>query len=427
LTTIAQSRAGYRPLDIQPLICLLVFLALFAGCQGGRYYMANRLQELGIASSLALFALGTWRGMFLLDLQTWRNWFLKPVGLIIGIMGVSSLAFFFNYGGNPLYSFFSGREFLLGFMGPGMYLLCRSGFPIATLEKILRFTLIALMVNYLFFYFTMDLKAAFFSSDHTVSNLVTYDDWRGFRLKPPLFAIMVGLMSALIGLGQARSFWAWLLSLSVLSVAIYIWSIVMFRSTLATMTLSMLLYPVLFASRDRIPLMIVVCPLGILLAPLIFQVMLDVFLGSDGGAIRSKAFALAFEHIPGHFMFGAGEDNAYGSTYQDIVAPYFYPDDIGLVGTLYKYGAAGAFLYLFMHFKIWRTLWAANIRHVEKHGRINALMWGLFMWLTALAFNLVLNPGLAYAQGITLASTGFALASLHLIPDEAAQPAPRDG
>ena len=157
----------------------------------------------------------------------------------------------------------------------------------------------------------------------------------------------------------------------------------------------------------------------ILILPLAFQVMLDGFLGSDGGTIRSKAFALALEQIPGHVLFGAGEDNAYGATYEDIVAPYFYPDDIGLVGTLYKYGVVGAFLYLFMHFKIWRRLWSANMWHVELHGRINPLLWGIFMWLTALAFNLVLNPGLAYAQGITLASLGFALASLHLSPGKA--------
>ena len=53
-------------------------------------------------------------------------------------------------------------------------------------------------------------------------------------------------------------------------------------------------------------------------------------------------------------------------------------------------------------------------KFIEVHGRINPQLWAIFMWLTALAFNLVLNPGLAYAQGITLASTGFALASLHL-------------
>jgi hypothetical protein len=407
---------------MHPLLCLLLFIALFAGCQGGRYVMANRLQELGIASALALFALGGWRGFFCLDKENWLAWILKPVCLIFGVMGVSSLAFYVNHGGNPVYSFFSAREFLLAFTGPGIYLLCRTGLPVASVEKTLRFTIVALMLNYLYFYFTMDLKAAFFSSDHTVSNLVTYDDWRGFRLKPPLFAIMVGLMAALISLGQSRSPGSWALSLFILGTAIYIWSIVMFRSTLATMLLAMLLYPLLLASRNRVPLLVVLCPLVILLLPVLFQAMLDVFLGSDGGNIRSKAFQLAFEQIPRHPIFGAGEDNAYGATYQDIVAPYFYPDDIGLVGTVYKYGVLGALLYLFMHFKLWQRLWAANIQYVSSRGRINPLLWGIFMWLTALAFNLVLNPGLAYAPGITLASTGFALASLYL-PSRA--PAPR--
>ena len=376
--------------------------------------MANRLQELGIFSALALMVLGTWRGFFQLDMATLKAWVFKPMYLVFGIMIISSLAFYANYGGNALYSFFSAREFMLAFMGPGVYLLCRTGLPIAVFERTVSFALIALMLNYLVFYFTLDLKSLFFSTDHTLSNLVTYDDWRGFRLKPPLFAIMVGLMAALIGVGQSRSILSWVVSLSVISIAVYIWSIVMFRSTLATMALAMCLYPVVFASRNRIPLVVVLSPLIILGLPVGFELMLDVFLGSDGGSLRKKAFELAFEQIPGHFFFGAGEDNAYGISYQDIVAPYFYPDDIGLVGTLYKYGAVGAFLYLYMHFKIWSRLWAANIQFTRNHGHLNPLLWGIFMWLTAMAFNLVLNPGLAYAQGITLASIGFALASLHL-------------
>jgi hypothetical protein len=414
LTVDGSAPAGYRPLDIQPLICVLLFLAIFAGCGGGRYYMANRLQELGIFSALALMVLGTWRSLFQLDMDAWKAWVFKPLFLVFGIMGISSLAFYTNYGGNPLYSFFSAREFMLAFMGPGIYLLCKTGFPLNVVDKTVRFALIALMVNYLFFYFTLDLKSLFFSTDHTLSNLVTYDDWRGFRLKPPLFAIMVGLMAAVIGVGQSRRLLSLTISLSIMGIAIYIWSIVMFRSTLATMILAMCLYPVVFASKNRIPLVIVLSPLIILCLPVGFELMLDVFLGSDGGSLRKKAFLLAFEQIPGHFLFGAGEDNAYGATYQDIVAPYFYPDDIGFIGTMYKYGIVGAFLYLYMHFKIWSRLWAANIRFNQVHGYLNPQLWAIFMWLTAMAFNLVLNPGLAYAQGITIASIGFALASLHL-------------
>ncbi|MEH6911617.1 MAG: hypothetical protein V7459_13600 [Oceanicoccus sp.] len=405
---------GFRPVNLQVVICVLIFLAIFAGCQGGRYYMSNRLQELGIFSGLALMVLGSWRAFFKLDMGTLKAWVFKPIYLVFGIMLVSSLAFYLNFGGNPLYSFFSAREFMLAFMGPGIYLLCRTGLPIALVERTVRFAFIALMINYLFFYFTLDLPSLFFSTDHTVSNLVSYDDWRGFRLKPPLFAIMVGLMAALIGVGQSRSILSWVASLSVVSIAIYIWSIVMFRSTLAAMALSMFLYPIVFSSRNRIPLVVVLSPLIILCIPIGFELMLDVFLGSDGGSLRKKAFGLAFEHIPGHFFFGAGEDNAYGVSYQDIVAPYFYVDDIGIVGTLYKYGAIGGLLYLYMHFKIWSQLWAANIKFTQVHGRLNPLLWAIFMWLTAMAFNLVLNPGLAYAQGITIASIGFALASLHL-------------
>ncbi|MFT5709723.1 MAG: hypothetical protein ACI8QT_000410 [Halioglobus sp.] len=406
--------AGYRPVNLQHICCILLFIAIFAGCQGGRYYMANRLQELGIFSAMALMVLGSWRAFFQLDMHSLKAWVLKPVFLIFGIMIISSLAFWANYGGNPLYSFFSAREFMLGFVGPGTYLLCRTGLPTILVEKTVRFTLVALMVNYLIFYFSLDLKSLFFSTDHTLSNLVTYDDWRGFRLKPPLFAIMVGLMAAFIGVCQSRKFLSWAISLSVMSIAIYIWSIVMFRSTLATMTLAVCLYPLFFSSKNRIPFVLVLSPILILFSPVGFELMYDLFLSSDGGGLRKKSFELAFEQIPGHFFFGAGEDNAYGVTYQDIVGPYFFTDDIGLVGTLYKYGAVGALLYLYVHFKIWRQLWAANIQFIHVNGCLNPLLWAIFMWLTAMAFNLVLNPGLAYAQGITLASIGLALASLHL-------------
>jgi hypothetical protein len=406
--------AGYRPVNLQHICCILLFIAIFAGCQGGRYYMANRLQELGIFCAIALMVLGSWRAFFTLDMVSLQAWLLKPVFLIFGIMIISSLAFYANYGGDPLYAFFSAREFMLGFTGPGVYLLCRTGLPISLVERIVRFALVALMVNYLIFYFTLDLKALFFSTDHTLSNLVTYDDWRGFRLKPPLFVIMVGLMAALIGVVQSRSFLSWAISLSVMSIAIYIWSIVMFRSTLATMLLAIFLYPLFFSSKNRIPFVLALSPILILCFPICFELMLDLFLASDGGGLRKKSFELAFEHIPGHFFFGAGEDNNYGVTYQGIVAPYFFPDDIGFVGTFYKYGLAGTLLYLYMHFKIWRELWSANIQFTRVNGRLNPLLWAIFMWLTAMAFNLVLNPGLAYAQGITLASIGLALASLHL-------------
>jgi hypothetical protein len=85
------------------------------------------------------------------------------------------------------------------------------------------------------------------------------------------------------------------------------------------------------------------------------------------------------------------------------------------MGVTYKYGVVGLILYLTMHGKIWLRLWSANMDCRAADGRINPLLWGMFIFMTAQTFNLALNPGLAYAQGITLGSLALALASLHRV------------
>ena len=392
----------------------VLFMAVFAGFQGGRYYFANRLQELGIACALLLFVVGSWQALFQLYGQEWRRWVVQPLLLIGGIMGISALVFVINYQGSFLYSLFSAREFLLAFLGPGVYLLCRCGMPIRSVERTIWVALVALIVNYLYFYNTMDLRAAFFSADHTVSNLVTYDAWRGFRLKPPLFAIMIALLGSLALLIQRRGATVKIAASVVVGLSVLIWSIVMFRSMLATMLFAVVLYPILLTHKNRLPLIITLLPLGLILLPAALSFAIEYFLQADGGSIRAKAFARALEHIATHPILGAGEDSAYGQSYQDIVARYFFPSDLGLIGVVYKYGLVGVALYLFMHVKIWLRLWQANICHRERFGRINPLIWGLLMFMTAMSFNLALNPGLAYAQGITAGSLALAIASFYL-------------
>ena len=396
--------------DLHGVELILLFIALFAGCQGGRYYLANRLQELGIASALALFALGAWRGLFRLEFREWRRWVAAPVLLIGGIMLVSASVFALQHEGRLLHSFLSAREFLLGFLGPGVYLLCRTGLPLRSVQRVAWFSIIALMVNYLWFYTTMDLQAAFFSSDHTVSNLVTYDEWRGFRLKPPLFAIMVGLLGALMMIFQARGFWAVVFAAAVLALAAHIWSIVLFRATLATLLLALLVYPLFLARASQAARLFVLAPLILLSLPALAAHALETFQAAEGGGIRARAFLAAFDYLHHHWLLGAGEDSAYGDSYQDIVAPYFFPSDIGLVGTAFKYGLVGVFLYLWMHGKIWLALWRANGHHRARAGRHDPLLWALLLFMTAQTFNLMLNPGLAYAQGITLGALALALA-----------------
>lgn len=396
--------------SLAPLVSLLLFLAIFAGFQGGRYFMANRLQELGVLSALIVFVVCAWLAVFRLPQPQWKRWVYTPVLLVGGIMSVWSAVYALRFGESFLYCLFASREFLLAFLGPAAYLACCSGYPRRSLERVIWLSLLALMLSYLYFYFTLDLKQAFFSLDHTVSNLVTYDEWRGFRLKPPLFAIMLGLLASLVLLRQFRSLGLSVFALAMVSLAIYIWSIVMFRSTLATMLLAVILYPVVLSRRNRVPLLIVAAPLLLLSLPVAVDFALNQFQQAEGAGVRTKSFMIALNHIPQYFFFGVGEDNSFGRTYQDLFGFYFYPSDLGFIGITFKYGVIGACLYLYMHVKIWGTLLVANwdYRDANNH-RLQPLLWGMLIFFTAQTFNLALNPGLAYAQGITMGSLALGL------------------
>ena len=107
-----------RALSLKPFISLMLFIALFAGLQGGRYILSNRLQEVGMLCALMVFAVGAWLTLFRLPTREWHGWVFTPIFLLLGVMLVSATAFAANFGGNPLYNFFAAREFLLGLIGP---------------------------------------------------------------------------------------------------------------------------------------------------------------------------------------------------------------------------------------------------------------------------------------------------------------------
>ena len=399
-------------LSLNPLISLLLLIALFAGLQGGRYFLANRLQEVGIFCALLVFALGAYASLFKLDYDSWKRWVYLPILLLGGIMVVSATTFLVQYGGNLLFNFFSAREFLLGFLGPAVFLIVRAGYPIEKLQSVILFCLLLISLNYLYFYNTMDLRAAFFSSNHTVSALVTYDEWRGFRLKPSMVAVMLSILTGMMLIRQFRSLGSVLFAASLIALAVYIWTIVLFRSTLATMLLGLVIYACFLARPGRLHAALLALPIVVIASPFIVSAAGDFFLGADGGSLRMKSFKLALDTLSSHPILGVGEDSVYGVSYQDIFSKTFFPSDIGLIGVAFKYGLVGVGLYLYMHVLIFVKLWKANIRVRKAEGRTDPILFAFLVLLTAQSFNLVLIAGMAYAQGITIASLSLAYACL---------------
>ena len=401
-----------KVLSIAPIVSFLLFIALFAGFQGGRYMMANRLQEVGTLCALLVFVLGAWLALFRITQSEWKAWVYTPCWLVAGVMVVSSVMFGINFGESVLFSLFSAREFLLAFIGPAIVLIVKSGYPLASLRTVLFATLLALMVNYLFFYHTLDLRAAFFSSDHTISNLVTYDEWRGFRLKPSMVTVMLALLTGVMLVLQRASVGSVLFGFVLVCLAAHIWSIVMFRSTLATMLLGIGIYALFLSKPNRLALLLLTVPVAIIALPMVVQIVGEHFLGADGGSLRLKSYVLAINTIPEYFFLGVGEDNSYGRTYQQLFSRTFYPSDIGIIGVMFKYGLVGLLVYVYVHFLIVFRLWKANIGVRFREGKTDPILWALLILMVAQTLNLPLIAGLGYAQGVTTGSLALAYAYL---------------
>jgi hypothetical protein len=399
-------------ISLTPYLSAMLFLAVFAGFQGGRYFFANRLQELGTFCALLVFAIGAWVTLFKISQAEWKRWVYTPCLLIGAIMVIWSATFGLKFGESLIFSLFASREFLLGFIGPAMYLIVRAGYPLDSLVRVIWMSLLSLLVNYVYFYSTMDLRAAFFASDHTVSALITYDEWRGFRLKPPMFAVMLALLSGTMLLLQRRSVLASLFAIALISLACYIWSIVQFRANLVAMLLSIVIYLVFLIHPRRIKYLLLLAPLGVIATPYVVAQVFSHFQEADGGALRIGSYKMALSQIVNHPLLGVGEDNAYGRTYHDLFSSTFFPSDLGLIGVMFKYGAVGTTLYLYCHFLTWGRLWRTNFLLRCHNGRHDPLLWGMLILMTSQTLNLPLISGLVHAQGITVASVAIAYCAL---------------
>jgi len=180
------------------------------------------------------------------------------------------------------------------------------------------------------------------------------------------------------------------------------------------MILACILYQFLLSHYNRLPLLIASIPVGIV----VIYVVVELLIGgdgvsADGAAVRTKTFAAAIKSIAQQPLWGAGQESAFSISYGQLMGPKFSPDDIGLIGITYQYGLIGLALYLYIHFLVLYRTWKINWEYRQIVGRHEPLVWGLFMWMCAQTFNLVLNPGLSSAKGITVAAIAFALCGIY--------------
>ncbi|MCU7836684.1 MAG: hypothetical protein KZQ83_15720 [gamma proteobacterium symbiont of Taylorina sp.] len=399
-------------ISIKHLIDIALVIIFYAGFQGGKYFLNNRIQELGLALTLMLFLYTATQTALLKKDINWRWWFWSAPLLIIYVMGLSSLIFSINADTFILPSFFAAREFLIILLAPALYFLIQLGYPIERLEKIFISSLIIILINYLFHYYRIVLPEAYFSRGY-MSYIVTYDEWRGYRLKAPTFALFLLTLYASFMLFVKTTTIKKAGWIVILCIAAYIWFLIKARSQMATLGLALIYYPLFFSRPRRISLFLLVSPVGLFLIIALGGVLIDTFMNSDGGTIRAASYAIAWEQIGQYTFFGYGQSSAFTKTYQDIFGAKFFPSDLGIIGITFKYGMTGVLIYIFYNFYLFKRLMWANWFYLYQYKKINPLLCSLFIFLTALSINLILNPGLAYMQGLTVASLAISITGIY--------------
>ncbi|MDZ4189451.1 MAG: O-antigen ligase family protein, partial [Hydrogenophaga sp.] len=391
-------------ITLKTAISIAIFIALYTGFQGGRYFLANRVQEIGILCAMALFVYGAVMTAFTIkstDLR-WSWWVFATLFFLAYTFVLPAQRFSANAGVSIVPSLFASREFLIALLCPALYFLYRLGFEVERIEKIFLVTLVALMISYIFHYFRMDLRAAYFSTNHAIAGLVTFDPWRGYRLKTPSFAFyllsVLAPMFIFMSQGMTNKV-KWILMTVLLG---YVWILVSQRSMAASLIAATLAYHFLFAKKVRIGLLFLVLPALIIAVTVGVSSAVEHLskLDPETDGVRYKSGMIAWESFLNTPLFGFGQQSNSTLTEQNIFWYKFFSADLGLIGILFKYGAVGAVVYIAFSIFLIKRMIVTNWMIKKTYGKINPVIFSLLIVYLAFTLNILLTPAFTYIPGI---------------------------
>lgn len=399
--------------SVRAIVAGMIGIVVYAAFKGGYYFLANRLQEIGILLSLILF-IGT-SGLVAFNVKerdlNWSFWFFSTFLFFIYSCVLPAYLFSVQVGVPMFPSFAASREFMIVFIGPALYFLGRLGFDVDDLVKIIMITIGLIVLSYVFHYFRIDLAAANTSSDPAIKGMIA-NDGRGYRLKPPSVALFLGtILSAYLAFSyinkREKAFWRF-----TFGMAIFSWIILQARAPTVMLILGTAIYHFSLARKNRLGMLFLGLAFLIPVYPILIDQYFEMSSKIDGG-VRYNSYLIAFDVIKQYPWFGLGQASNFSKSEGALFGKLFYSSDLGLVGVAFKFGIIGAISYVF--FIVYalvrsiRTNWLI-IRHT---GKGNIFLIASIIKFSTDLLNSVLSYHYVQVHGVAHLSMIIALTALY--------------
>ena len=401
----APARARPRIGDTERYLLSLAILLCFCGALGVDEWTPK-------VFFLEVMAASTVGGLLLLALVArlpavdWFRLVLAP-GLLLGAMAVvAALVFVINIGPREgiVPSLLAQRFYLFYFLGPLVYVAWRLGLPLADIERLFVASLYVAVLAFVAAYLLLPIEGYATSGDPALRQLVLVDDWRGVRVRGPMFAMAFLFVYHIHGLARSPGLLSTSFAVLGLLALALLFLLNVPRAVIASILLAALVYALLLSSRQRMRIGLLLAPLAIVLGVLSLSLVWDglgrLYDTDLSFSIRVRTVSVALEAIAKSPWFGFGQASNYSVSYRQLFGPHFYPSDIGFLGVWFRYGLFGVVLYL--AWGLWLLFALLALGHGAAGTRGQSLLFALTYTVIVMLTASALIPVFTVRDGIPI-------------------------
>jgi hypothetical protein len=398
-----------------------MFFSLLGALGFGRYHLFLHAREItGLCAAVLFF--------WLISTTRIRRsgiWPLLVPVLVPGLVAaLFAYVFYVRTGYSPLPSVLAQRDFVFFLIAPSIYLLHMRGWRLNDFRGVFVLAAAVTAAYYAASYVTVDPQSWINSGDPYQESLVVYDESRGYRLKGPLFIMLLlalycgarTLQATRITLKTGLYF-----ALAALNTTLLVVNLP--RALMFSAVVALVLYGAFLRRPARIGLLTILFPtlacLGILLVRRLTDALSTTFDQDWSYMARVDTSKRAWDYFLEYPLFGFGQDSKQTVPFQELFGHQFFPQDVGLLGVAFKFGLVGTSLYLllatWLFVGLLKMVWAFNSGGAPQQ---KSFVWALFVTCLTIIVAAPLQAAFIYGEGIPIAAVawGLLLAQKHGLP-----------